>query len=84
MQSNKHFIWFFDVVNDEYISTTGEKISREYGIAPNGDGFRGKWVYRNVLNEIVDFDQFRHDLFERVGLRVSDIGDGLDLFDAIK
>lgn len=54
-----------------YQSTTGEKIDREYGtITPGGNTTRGQWVYRNASGSLVDFDLYRHDLFERNGIRI--------------
>jgi hypothetical protein len=55
---------------DKYESTNGEVIKREYGKTPNGNNLNGFWVYRNANGEFIDYDQYRHDLFERHRLNI--------------
>jgi hypothetical protein len=49
----------------KYRNISGDQIKREYGNAPNGVPFCGKWVYRMVDGTYVDHDAFRNDLAER-------------------
>ena len=49
-----------------YISDEGETIQRKTdGMTPNRNEFWGQWAYYNVDGELVDWNQYRHDLFER-------------------
>lgn len=41
-------------------------ISREFGIAPNGNRFGGMWVVREIkTGEYVEHSAHRHDLIEK-------------------
>ena len=57
-----------EVSNDVYASDDGHTASRESGSTPNGNPLGGRWVLRDAAGAFVDFDQDRHDLFERNGL----------------
>lgn len=46
----------------------GGQVRREYGKTPNGNQIGGRWVYRDAVGAVIDFDQFRNDLFERNNL----------------
>ncbi len=52
-----------------YQSPNGFSARIEFGKTPNGNPVGGRWVLRDVNGAWVDFDQYRHDLFERNGLR---------------
>lgn len=57
-------------VNDDLFHTDdGRRMEREYGETPNGNPLGGHWVLRSADAEFLDFDQYRHDLAERNGLR---------------
>jgi hypothetical protein len=45
---------------------------REYGTTPNGNPMNGMWVLQTATGEMVDFDQYRHDLASRNGLTYED------------
>ena len=51
--------------NSEYISYDGYCMRREYGDTPNGNPMNGRWVFRGKQGQLIDFDQYRHDLAER-------------------
>lgn len=53
---------------ERYKSDDGHSARREDGLTPNGNPLCGRWVLRNASGDFVDFDQYRHDLFERNGL----------------
>lgn len=61
----------FEVELELYRSTSGLTARREYGVTPNGNPVGGRWVLRDAAGGWVDFDQYRHDLWERNGLRPS-------------
>lgn len=52
-----------------YQSANGFTARIEFGNTPNGNPVSGRWVLRDVNGTWVDFDQYRHNLFERNGLR---------------
>ncbi len=52
-----------------YIVQGGGQVTREYGLTPAGNPLGGRWVYRDGTGRLIDFDQYRHDLFERNNLR---------------
>ncbi len=57
-----------EVATDSYRSADGHTVAREHdSLTPNGNAVAGRWVLRNPLGEFIDFDQYRHDLFERNG-----------------
>lgn len=57
-------------VNDnQFRSDDGRCMARETGLTPNGNPLGGSWVLRSAAGEFIDFDQYRHDLAERNGLR---------------
>lgn len=53
-----------------YLSEGAGTVKREYGLTPNGNAICGNWVYRNEAGVFIDFDQYRHDLFERHNIRM--------------
>jgi hypothetical protein len=53
-----------------YLSGTGMKLSREYGLTPNGNPLGGHWVLRDTDGNMVAFDQYRNDLAERHKLKL--------------
>lgn len=58
------------LLNDfSYKSGSGFSAQIEDGFTPNGTPIGGRWVLRDKTGEWVDVDQYRHDLFERNGLR---------------
>jgi hypothetical protein len=41
-------------------------VSREFGIAPNGNRFNGMWVVRDIkTGEYVEHSAHRHDMLEK-------------------
>lgn len=53
-----------------YACQGGGQVRRETTTrTPNGSPMAGRWVYRDATGTLVDFDQFRTDLFERNNLR---------------
>ena len=56
-----------------YITPDGShRIMRESGQTPNGNHLNNRWVYRNLTtNELIDFDSYRSDLFERHDITVT-------------
>lgn len=57
-------------VNDKlYRADDGRSMGREHGETPNGNPLGGRWVLRSAAGEFLDFDQYRHDLASRNGLR---------------
>jgi len=55
---------------DGYVVQGGGTIKREYGtLTPNGNPMSGRWAYRDGTGKLIDFDQYRHDLFEHNNLR---------------
>lgn len=52
-----------------YAVQGGGQVRREWGLTPNGNPMAGRWVYRNAMGELVDFHQYRNDLFEHNNLR---------------
>jgi len=52
--------------NDIYSILNGKgSIRREYGETPAGNAMNGRWVFRDENGRMIDYDQYRHDLFER-------------------
>lgn len=49
---------------DNYVSSCGLTLQREYGETPNGNALNGRWVLRSEGN-FIDFDKYRYDLAER-------------------
>lgn len=64
--TKENFMRLVDV--DVYQSETGFSARREEGLTPNGGQIYNRWVLRDKDNNFIDYDQFRHDLFERNGL----------------
>jgi hypothetical protein len=60
--------WF--AATKAYLSETGIKLSREYGLTPNGNPLGGHWVLRDKDDTMVAFDQYRNDLAERYKLKL--------------
>ena len=54
---------------DGYVTEQGGIVKREYGLTPNGNPLSGRWVYRDATGKLIDFDRYRHDLFEHNNLR---------------
>lgn len=52
-----------------YRSSEGFSAQIEEGVTPNGNPVGHRWVLRDAEGKWVDVDQYRHDLFERNGLR---------------
>lgn len=55
-------------VNDVYESDHGHLARREYGLTPNGNPLQGCWVLRDAAGAFLDFNRYRHDLFDQNGL----------------
>lgn len=60
-----------EVEHEVFISASGFTARREQGQTPNGNPIGGRFVLRTAAGAWIDFDQYRHDLFERNGLRAS-------------
>jgi hypothetical protein len=58
-----------EIQPDVYRAANGFTARREGGQTPNGNPVGQRWVLRDAAGAWVDFDQYRHDLFERNGLR---------------
>lgn len=52
-----------------YTVQGGGQVRREHGPTPNGNPMAGCWVYRSAAGDLIDFDRYRIDLFERNNLR---------------
>jgi len=46
-------------------------VRREHGSTPNGNALDGKWVARDPNGIWIDFDKYRFDLFDRLGVIAS-------------
>lgn len=58
------------ITEDHYQADDGVKMRREYGSTTNGNPMDGRWVLRNEKGEMVDFDEYRHDLEDRYCLKL--------------
>jgi len=58
-----------EVELDVYRAANGFTARREDGLTPNGNPVCQRFVLRDAVGNWIDFDQYRHDLFERNGLR---------------
>ena len=58
-----------EVKPDVYQSSNGFSARREEGLTPAGNPVGLRWVLRDEAGRWVDFNQYRHDLFEHHGLR---------------
>lgn len=58
-----------EVEPDVYRAANGFTARREDGLTPNGNPVGQRFVLRDTAGNWIDFDQYRHDLFERNGLR---------------
>lgn len=54
--------------SEYYVLPDSKTINREYGKTPNGNRMAGAWVYRDTDGNLIDFDKYRADLFDRNGL----------------
>lgn len=54
-----------------YRSTSGFTACREDGLTPSGNPISGRWVLRDASGTWVDFNQYRHDLFEQNGFHTN-------------
>lgn len=52
---------------DAYRAEDGHVMRREYGLSPNGNHLRGRWVLRSPEGEFLGFDQYRSDLAAHFG-----------------
>ena len=52
-----------------YTCQGGGQVRREFSKTPAGNDMGGRWAYRSATGDLVDFDQYRTDLFERNKLR---------------
>lgn len=57
------------VKGDLFHADDGRRMEREYGETPNGNPRGGRRVLRSADAEFLDFDQYRHYVAERNGLR---------------
>lgn len=57
------------ISQDQFRAEDGRTMAREHGSTPNGNPLSGRWVLRTADGAFLDFDQYRHDLAERNGLR---------------
>ena len=58
--------------DESYLVDDGRTIKRENGKTPNGNPIGLRWVLRGPNGEWIDFDTYRHDLFERHNLYLND------------
>lgn len=58
-----------EVEGETFRSRSGYSARREHGLTPNGNPVSGRWVLRDATGAWLDFDKYRHDLWERNGLR---------------
>lgn len=54
-----------------YTVQGGGQVRREWGQTPGDNPMNGRWVYRDGAGKLIDFDQYRTDLFERCSLRTA-------------
>jgi len=73
LKEDVYFFKLHEVDAENYVSNEGHHVQREYIKLPDGLELRGQWVYRDPSGNIIDFDYFMSDLFERNNLRVVDI-----------
>lgn len=59
-----------EIDTSQYISYDGYSMQREYGETPNGNPMGGRWVFRGKHKELIDFDQYRHDLASRNDIKL--------------
>ena len=57
-----------EVETEVYQSGVGHVARREDGLTPNGNPIGLRWVLRDAAGRWVDFNQYRHDLFEQHGM----------------
>jgi len=65
----EHQIKVMSTTDEVYSFDDGRSARRENGLTPNGNPIADRWVLRSESGVFLDFDQYRHDLFERNGLR---------------
>ena len=53
-----------------YYNDDGLTMKRGYGKTPNGNDLNGKWVLYDADDNMIDFDQYRHDLAERNNIAI--------------
>lgn len=58
-----------EVEPEVFCAASGFTARREEGVTPNGAPVAQRFVLRDKAGKWIDFDQYRHDLFERNGLR---------------
>lgn len=60
-----------EIIEDMLLmAADGRQMMREVNTkTPNGNPMGGRWVLRDVNGVFIDFDQYRHDLMERHGLK---------------
>lgn len=60
-----------EVESEVYLAECGLTVRRERGDTPSGNPVSGRWVLRDAHGTWIDFDQYRHDLFERNELKTA-------------
>lgn len=60
-----------EVAQGVYRAANGFIARIEDGLTPNGNPIGQRWVLRDAQGAWVDVNQYRHDLFERNGLRTA-------------
>lgn len=55
---------------NEYKSSCGLSLRREYGLTPNGNEINGRWVLRDKDGNFLDFGTYRNDLCEHHNLEI--------------
>lgn len=61
-----------DPDTDGYMTADGRTVKREWGtFTLNGNPMAGRWVLRDKDGVLLDFNQYRNDLFEHNGLWLS-------------
>ncbi|MFN9474652.1 MAG: hypothetical protein ACK59X_24910 [Acidovorax sp.] len=60
-----------EIATEVYLGSDGSTARRETGSTPNGNPIAQRWVLRDANGVWIDFDQYRHDLFERHGFRAA-------------
>lgn len=68
-EASLHDNVMIEVAPDVYRAGSGFTARREDGFTPNGNPVGQRFVLRDTAGNWIDFDQYRHDLFERNGLR---------------
>jgi len=58
-----------DIERKYLCEADGCTIEREWGSTPSGNPLLGRWVYRNKEGRVLDYSQYRNDIFERYNIK---------------